>query len=166
MSAHNEQSLCEAPDADGQGTAASTVGTAMAADRPAMPLTSRANVRRHTPRREDENRRSSLPKHPPHADDGRKDETLVHTEQLLCEAGGEAAADTVGHHSGADRPAPAVTSRAMVRHHTPSLPDDPHSQTGTTWLDALLPAYRRLRRMADMKPDPEATTLDEESQAD
>jgi hypothetical protein len=42
----------------------------------------------------------------------------------------------------------------------------PHSQTGTTCLDALLPAYRRLRRMADMMPDPEATTLDEESQAD
>jgi hypothetical protein len=90
----------------------------------------------------------------------------LHTEQPLCEAGGEAAADTVGCNNGADCPASAVTSCAVVRHHTPSLPDDPPSPTGTTWLDVLLPAYRRLRRMADMTPDPEATTLDEESQAD
>jgi hypothetical protein len=105
-----------------------------------------------------------------YADDGRKDAILLRSEQPLCETPNAdeqaTAASTVGHHSSADRPAPAVTSRSMVRHHAPSLPDDPHSQTATTWLDALLPAYRRLRRMADMLPDPEATTLDEESQAD
>jgi hypothetical protein len=68
----------------------------------------------------------------------------------------------------------AVASRRIVCRGTDlpegeritSLPDGSHSQTGTTWLDALLPAYRRLRRMADMTPEPKATTLDEESQAD